>query len=131
MSKYWLIWLFLMSFWQLQAQNELEKDSIYSIADNMPLPVGGYKSFYQYLQENIFYTQEALEKKVQGYVFVQFVVNTEGKLENIRIIKGLGFGLDEEVIRVFSESPPWQAAWHQGRKVKVRMTFNVAFRLPP
>jgi TonB family protein len=126
-----LIWLLMLSFWHLQAQNEAAKDSIYTIVDNMPQPEEGYKHFYKYLQENLFYTQEALEKKIQGYVFVQFVVNTQGKLENIKVIRGLGFGLDEEVLRVFSESPSWRAGWHQGKKVKVRMTFNVAFRLPP
>jgi TonB family protein len=131
MKKFWLIWLLLLYVWQLHAQHETAKDSIYTIADQMPEPQDGYKNFYKYLQENLFYTQEALEKKIQGYVFVQFVVNTEGKLEDIKVIKGLGYGLDEEALRVFSESPPWHCGWHQGKKVKVRMTFNVVFRLPP
>ena len=131
MKYYWLIWLFLLSFWQVRAQNEAQKDSIYTIVDAMPEPAEGYKKFYQYLQENLYYTQEGIEKKVQGYVFVQFIVNTQGKLENIKIVKGLGYGLDEEAIRAFSESPPWRAGWHQGKKVSVRMTFSITFRLPP
>lgn len=131
MKSFGLIWVMMLFFWHLQAQNEADKDSIYTVVDKMPQPAEGYNHFYKYLQENVFYTQEALEKKIQGYVFVQFVVNTEGNLENIKVIKGLGYGLDEEVIRVFSESPAWQAGWYEGRKVKVRMTFQVLFRLPP
>ncbi|GAB4124216.1 MAG: hypothetical protein OHK0045_11150 [Raineya sp.] len=131
MKNYWLIWLLLLPFWQVKAQDEAQKDSIYTIVEFMPQPEEGYKKFYQYLQENLYYTQEALEKKIQGYVFVQFIVNSEGKLENIKVIKGLGYGLDEEAIRVFAESPPWRAGWHKGKKVPVRMTFHIAFRLPP
>jgi len=131
MKYFWLIWMFLLSFWQLKAQNEAQKDSIYTIVDAMPEPKEGYKNFYKNLQEDLCYTQEALEKRIQGYVFVQFVVSTKGNLENIKVIKGLGYGLDEEAIRVFTESPTWRAGWHQGKKVNVRMTFNIAFRLPP
>lgn len=107
-----------------------QKDSIYTIATQMPEPQEGYTAFYRYLQENVYYTQDALERKVEGAVFVQFVVGKKGILENIKIIRGLGFGLDEEVLRVFSEGFVWKAGKENGVVVCVKMTFQVVFRLP-
>ncbi len=117
----------------LQAQtqdNSVLQDTIYTVAEVMPQPEGGYAKFYKYLQENLYYTQEALDKKIEGYVFVSFVVDKKGNLHNIKVIKGLGYGLDEEVIRVFSESPPWVAGYNGNSPVNVKMTFQVVFKLP-
>lgn len=134
MSK-WLatICIFFMYFDVLQAQtyyDPIVQDTVHTIADQMPIPEGGYAKFYKYLQENLYYTQEALERKIEGHVFVSFVVDRQGLLHNIRIIKGLGYGLDEEVIRVFSESPPWTAGKNQQKNVCVKVTFQVVFKLP-
>ncbi len=130
----WLaITFFLFSCCVLQAQtqeNTILQDSIYTFAEIMPQPESGYAKFYKYLQENLYYTQEALDKKIEGYVFVSFIVDKRGQIHNIKIIKGLGYGLDEEVIRVFSESPPWRAGYHNKEPVNVKMTFQVVFRLP-
>jgi|JI8StandDraft_2_1071088.scaffolds.fasta_scaffold01708_8 protein TonB len=132
MIKKWLIWLlFFVGFqYVLKAQNTIISDTVYTVVEQMPIPVGGYSRFYKYLDENIYYTQTALDKKIEGYVFVQFIVNKAGKLENIKIVKGLGFGLDEEVVRVFEESPEWIAGREKNIPVKVKMTFSVIFRLP-
>ncbi|KOY84774.1 hypothetical protein AD998_00150 [bacterium 336/3] len=132
MIKQWLIWLLFFVGFQgvLKAQNSINIDSVYTVAEQMPEPVGGYPKFYKYLDENIYYTQTAIDKKIEGYVFVQFIVNKAGKLENIKIVKGLGYGLDEEVIRVFEESPVWFVGKEKNTPIKVRMTFSVVFRLP-
>ncbi|MCU0440502.1 MAG: energy transducer TonB [Raineya sp.] len=132
MIKQWLIWLLFFVGFQsvLKAQNSINPDSVYTVVEQMPQPVGGYAKFYKYLDENIYYTQQAIDKKIEGYVFVQFVVDKTGRLENIKIVKGLGFGLDEEVIRVFEESPKWTIGKEKNIPVRVRMTFSVIFRLP-
>jgi len=132
MIKGGLIWLLCMLGYQnaLKAQNTITQDSIYTIVEQMPEPQEGYVKFYKYLHENTYYTQSAIDKKIEGYVFIQFVVNPEGKLTNLKIVKGLGYGLDEEVIRVFEESPPWRVGKEKNIAVHVRMTFSVIFRLP-
>ncbi|MDX2196627.1 MAG: energy transducer TonB [Cytophagales bacterium] len=120
---------FVFCSYSTKAQ-EVHLDTIFTVVDKMPEPTEGYANFYKYLSENIYYTQKALERKIQGYVFVQFVVDEKGILTNPKILKGLGFGLDEEVLRVFANSPPWQAGEQDSKNVKVKMTFSIIFKLP-
>jgi protein TonB len=128
MSKSVLILFFLLC-WGLPRLHA-QADSVYTVVEQMPEPPKGYHEFYKYLKNNIYYTQAAIDKKIEGYVFVQFIVGKEGKLEDIKIVKGLGYGLDEEVLRVFAESSPWQAGTEKKQPVRVKMTFTVTFRLP-
>ena len=104
------------------------RERILLAAEQMPEPKKGYKLFYKYVSEQIKTPQKAIDKKVNGYVFVSFVVSETGKIYNTKIIRGIGAGCDEEVLRVFESLPDWKPARNKGKRVKVRMTFTVIFR---
>ncbi len=104
-------------------------DEIFTIVEHQPVPDGGMKAFMTYLGKNIKYPQSAIRSQVQGKVFVQFVVNTDGSLVNFEVIKGIGSGCDEEAIRVLKNAPKWTPGRQRGKPVRVRMLIPVYFRL--
>lgn len=86
-------------------------------------------SFYQYMKRNLKYPKQAKRLQIEGKVFVQFVVDTDGSITNIKLVKGIGGGCDEEALRILENSPKWEPAKQRGRAVKQRMTFPIRFSL--
>ena len=108
---------------------EEKADEIFTIVEVKPEPVGGMAAFMSYMAENIKYPETALRTRVQGKVFVQFIVNADGSLGDIKVIKGIGGGCDEEAIRVISNAPDWIPGRQRGKPVRVRMMAPVFFVL--
>jgi TonB family protein len=94
-----------------------------------PQPEGGYADFRNYLRKNLRYPQEAKEKKVEGTVRVEFMVDAEGKLSDFKIKKGLGYGCDQEAIRLIQEGPSWQPATFNNAPVERKFNVFVPFKL--
>ena len=67
--------------------------------------MGGFKAFYDYVGKNLHYPRKAKQLGIEGRVFVQFVVEKDGSLTDIQVIKGIGGGCDEETVRVIGEAP--------------------------
>jgi TonB family protein len=101
----------------------------YTVVDVQPLPIGGMKAFFQYISKNIKYPKEARKERIQGRVYVQFVVDKDGTIIDVEVIQGIGGGCDEEAIRLMNESPKWSPGIVAGRAVKVRMIMPITFRL--
>jgi TonB family protein len=95
----------------------------------MAEPAGGKKAFKQYLEQNLRYPEQALNNKVEGKVTVQFTIQSSGAVSDFRVVKGLGYGCDEEVIRLIQEGPKWQPTKRNHQpvtdKVKVRLKFSL------
>lgn len=93
-------------------------------------PVGGLKAYNQYLEENLKYPRQALDKKIKGKVTVRFTVTTEGLPVEFNVEKGLGYGCEEEVIRLVKEGPKWIPSTEDDvpveSEVKVKMKFDPA-----
>ncbi|MEM9390528.1 MAG: energy transducer TonB [Bacteroidota bacterium] len=104
-------------------------DEIFDIVEFQPQPQGGLQAFMAYVSENINYPNQALRTKVQGKVFVQFVVNKDGTLGDFKVVKGIGAGCDEEAIRVLKNAPKWIPGKQRGKPVRVRMMVPVFFML--
>ncbi|HAH39224.1 MAG TPA: energy transducer TonB, partial [Algoriphagus sp.] len=66
---------------------------------------------------------------VEGTVIVVFVINTDGSVQDVEILRGVGSGLDEEALRVVQNSPEWKAGEQRGRKVRTRMRLPIRFKL--
>ncbi|MBK9994167.1 MAG: energy transducer TonB [Saprospiraceae bacterium] len=98
-------------------------------AEVMPEFEGGYEALLKYLQKNIKYPSIAKENQIEGKVVLNFVVNTEGELSHVSVIRGIGGGCDEEAIRVVSAMPKWKPGRHNGKTVPVRFTLPISFRL--
>ncbi len=108
---------------------EEKVEEVFEIVEQYPQPVGGYEAFYKYLGENIQYPAKAMRMEVSGRVFVQFIVEKDGSLTDIKVVKGIGFGCDEEAVRVIQSAPSWQPGKQRGRPVRVRQSIPIFFVL--
>ncbi|QSE96311.1 energy transducer TonB [Fulvivirga lutea] len=104
-------------------------DEVFTIVENQPVPNGGLASFYSYINNNIKYPAAARRSNVQGKVFVQFVVNKDGRLTDLEVIKGIGMGCDEEALRVIANADPWIPGKQRGKPVRVKMVIPIQFVL--
>ena len=93
-------------------------------------PIGGKKAYDKYFENNLRYPQQALENKVKGRVTINFVVGTDGTLHDFNVVRSLGYGCDEEVIRLVNEGPKWLPSTEDNiaieSTVRVKMKFDPA-----
>ncbi|MFC0262157.1 TonB family protein [Fontibacter flavus] len=106
------------------------QDEVFDVVEDAPEFEGGMEALKNYLKTNLKYTDFAKEKGIEGTVYVVFVVTKEGKVENPEILRGIGGGLDQEALRVISESPAWIPGKQSGKDVNVRMRLPIRFKLP-
>jgi periplasmic protein TonB len=104
-------------------------EEIFTIVEEQPVPGGGFQAFYQFVAENLKYPPRASRMGIEGRVFVQFVVEKDGSLTDIQVVRGIGGGCDEEAMRVISIAPKWNPGKQRGRPVRVRMVLPVVFKL--
>ncbi len=107
----------------------------YKLSNDPPVtelatPAGGRKVFKQYLEENLRYPQQALKNQVEGKVTIQFTIGTSGQLSDFRVIRGIGFGCDEEVIRLIKQGPKWSPTKKDEEPVRDRAKVRMRFALP-
>ena len=89
----------------------------------------GYEALTKYLQENITYPAIAKEYNIQGKVYVQFVVEKNGKVSNVKVVRGVDKNLDKEAVRVVKSFPDWKAGKQRGKAVRVYFTVPINFQL--
>ncbi|MDH5366952.1 MAG: energy transducer TonB [Cyclobacteriaceae bacterium] len=111
-----------------EAEEEVA-DEVFTIVEEMAEFKGGKVAFAKFLQKNVKYPPIARRMGVEGKVYVQFIVGKDGTLSDIKILKGLGAGCDEESIRVMKKSPPWKVAKQRGRPVRLRMVIPLNFTM--
>ncbi|RAK66670.1 energy transducer TonB [Hymenobacter edaphi] len=104
---------------------------VYTYAEQQPQPPGGMQGLMKFLGSHLQYPPEALQQRIEGRVFVTFVVNPEGRIEQARVSKGAHPLLDAEALRVLPLMPAWTPGRQLGRPVNVAYTVPVTFRLPP
>lgn len=105
-------------------------NTIFEVVEVMPeFPNGGMSALMKYLGENIKYPAEAKEKKIQGRVTVQFVVNQDGSISDTKVLRGASPLLDAEALRVVSAMPKWKPGTQRGEVVRVKYTIPVMFNL--
>lgn len=104
-------------------------EEIMTFVEEMPSPVGGMEAFYGFLSKKMKYPKQARRMGMEGKVYVQFVIDEEGKMTDLVVAKGIGAGCDEEALRVMKLAPQWNPGKQRGRPVKVRMIVPIYFRL--
>lgn len=97
--------------------------------ERQPKPVGGMEAFYEYLAKNMKYPARALQYRIEGKVLLEFVINKDGSLTDLKVIRGIGFGCDEEALRVIAEAPAWEPGRQRGEPVRVRMKIPLTFKI--
>jgi protein TonB len=101
----------------------------FTVVEQMPKFPGGDAEMYKYLSKNVKYPRQASQNNIEGTVYVQFVISSEGGISEVRVLKGIGYGCDEEAIRVVSKMPSWNPGKQAGRAVPVRFTLPIKFKL--
>lgn len=112
-----------------QEEEESQEQQIFMVVEAMPEFPGGQNALNKYLSENIKYPQMAKESGIQGRVFVTFVVEKDGRVTDVRILRGIGGGCDEEAIRVVQNMPRWTPGKQRGKPVRVQFNLPVKFTL--
>lgn len=90
---------------------------------------GGDAALLQYLSSKLRYTSAAIEHRIQGRVYLSFLVGIDGSISNVTVLRGLGFGLDQEAIRAVQGMPRWKPGYQNGRPVAVMYHLPVQFSL--
>ena len=116
---------------KVEAAVEVEKkeEEIFTVVEQQPEFPGGMSALGQFLGKNIRYPAAAQRANVSGRVFVSFVVNTDGSIQDVQTLKGLGFGTDEEAVRVVKSMPKWRSGKQSGRPVRVKFNLPINFTL--
>ena len=108
---------------------EVVEQEIFKIVEEMPSFPGGEAKLMEYVSKNIKYPQIARETGIQGRVFVNFVVEPDGSVSNVTVLRGIGGGCDEEAMRVVKNMPKWKPGKQRGKAVRVQYMLPVNFRL--
>lgn len=110
-----------------------QDEKIYTVSEvkTKPEPVKGMNDFYDKWSKKVVYPEEALKKKIQGMVFVQFIVNADGSLSDASVRSGIGYGCDEAALKGFNEVSKelWKPAIRTDQPVRVRMVIPFSFRI--
>jgi len=97
--------------------------------DQPARPVGGTEVFFEWIQKNQQYPALARQRKIEGKVMVEFIIQKDGSLTDAKVIKPLGSGLDQEALRLIKAAPKWTPATYQGQPMKQKMVLPVLFQL--
>ena len=108
---------------------EPDNDSIYQIVEQMPKFPGGESALMEYVSKNVAYPEEAKEKEIQGRVFIGFVVEKDGSIGEVKVLRGIGGGCDEEAVRVIKGMPKWKPGMQKGKPVRVSYQIPINFKL--
>ena len=127
MKKLFLIMLLAFVSVNAYSQSDDADNDVYNMVDQSAKFQDGYNSIIKFVQENIKFPSEAKENNVHGRLMLSVVVEKDGSLSNITVKKGLGYGLDEEIVRIIKMMPKWQPAQHKGKTVRQTQTIVIPF----
>lgn len=114
----------------MQSDPGTPDNPIFEVVEHMPeFTGGGMPALMEYLSKNIKYPEAAMKKGIQGRGIVQFVVEKDGSITNVKILRSVDPELDKEAVRVVSAMPKWKPGTQRGEAVRVRFTVPVMFRL--
>ncbi|MGM0612909.1 MAG: energy transducer TonB [Bacteroidota bacterium] len=108
---------------------EVEEEEVFTVVEEQPSFPGGEEARRKYLRDNIEYPQMARESGIEGTVFVTFVVEPDGSITDVRVLRGIGGGCDEEALRVVRNMPEWEPGKQRGKEVRVQFNMPIRFKL--
>jgi periplasmic protein TonB len=105
------------------------EDEIFINVGKMPEYPGGEEALFKFLSQNISYPLDARDSGAQGTVYLSFIVEKDGSVSNVKVLRGIGFGCDEEAVRVISLMPKWSPGMQRTKPVRVSFNMPIAFKL--
>lgn len=114
---------------EFEEPEEEVADQIFTILEESATPKGGYSAFYKFVKKKMRYPSQARRMGIEGKVFVEFVVNIDGSIVDVKVIKGIGVGCDEEAARVIKSHPNWNPGKQRGVPKRQKMVISLVFKL--
>jgi protein TonB len=108
-------------------QEEEDPNTIFTIVEESAMPVGGINAFNEFVSRNIIYPAQAKRMGIEGKVFVEFVIEKDGSITDVKTIKGIGGGCDEEAVRILRKAPKWNPGKQRGKAVRQKMVVPLNF----
>jgi periplasmic protein TonB len=127
MKRLNLLLLLLLGAFSLQAQTD--EPIVYTVVEEMPTYIGGDEARIKFLTDSIRYPAFAKESGIQGTVFITFVIDEKGAVTDVRLLRGIGGGCDEEAVRVTRLMPRWNPGKQSGDPVRVQFNMPIKFTL--
>lgn len=106
-----------------------DDQKIYALPEKPAEPIGGLQALFNHVQKNLRYPDRAIRRGIEGRVFVEFVVEKNGKVSQLRILKGIDEECDKEALRLIRSFAKWKPGEHKGKIVRVKRSFPVMFKL--
>ncbi|HJH60841.1 MAG TPA: energy transducer TonB [Bacteroidetes bacterium] len=110
-------------------EEEIVEAEIFTVVEQMPEFPGGAAEMTRFIQKNIKYPMMARESDIQGRVYINFVVEPDGSVSNVTVMRGIGGGCDEEAVRIVNMMPKWNPGKQRGVAVRCSFTVPIVFRL--
>lgn len=110
-------------------EEEIVEAEIFTVVEQMPEFPGGAAEMTRFIQKNIKYPMMARESDIQGRVYINFVVEPDGSVSNVTVMRGIGGGCDEEAVRIVNMMPKWNPGKQRGIAVRCSFTVPIVFRL--
>ena len=111
------------------AQTDEVDDAVFVVVEKSPEFPGGNDSLYAFIGRNIKYPEAAKKNKIEGRVFVTFVVEKDGQVSSAKILRDIGGGCGEEALRVVNSMPKWKPGTQRGNPVRVQFNLPIMFQL--
>lgn len=124
-----LILLMLFAAYGAKGQDTTVKKETFQYVEQMPEYPGGTTSMEAYIKQNLKYPEVAIRKGTCGKVYIKFVVDVDGAITDVAVVRGIGNECDEEALRVVKEMPQWNPGKQRGKPVRVALTIPVNFKL--
>jgi protein TonB len=122
--------LLLMVNTNAMAQSKkTSNDKVFEKVEDMPEFPGGEQAMMDFVGKNVQYPKEAMEKEISGRVLVGFIVEKDGSVNEVKIVRGIGGGCDEEAVRVVKAMPKWKPGKEKGKPVRVSYMMPIFFNV--
>jgi periplasmic protein TonB len=106
-----------------------DPNTIFTVVEETAAPIGGMSAFYEFVNKKIKYPAQAKRMGIEGRVFVEFVIERDGSITDVKAIKGIGGGCDQEAERVLQSAPKWKPGKQRGKPVRQKMVLPIQFKL--
>ena len=112
-----------------KTEDSQKEQKVYEVVEQMPEYPGGMSALINFLSTTVKYPEDAVKQKVEGRVMVQFVVEKDGSVTDVTVVKNAFPSLDAEAVRVVKAMPKWTPGRVKGKVVRVRYTLPISFRM--
>jgi Ca-activated chloride channel family protein len=115
--------------YEMAIEQQDQNEEVFTVVETMPEFPGGTDSLLNFLRENLQYPENARKSSIEGSVFVSFTVGKDGSISDVKVVRGIGGGCDEEAVRVVRMMPKWKPAEQRGKPVSSQFTLPIKFSL--